>query len=66
MKTIGTYRPQSNITTNLSIRKDDEEDYIRLRKLLRSYRIGVGEYLINAYRELDKDDIKHLRLQYMR
>tara|TARA_B100001250_G_scaffold305193_1_gene267161 strand:- start:1185 stop:1385 length:201 start_codon:yes stop_codon:yes gene_type:complete len=66
MKTIGTYKQKSNIITSLSIRKDDEEDYIRLRKLLGSYRIGMGEYLIDAFRELDKNDIKHLRLQYMR
>jgi hypothetical protein len=49
------YKPKSNITTSISVKQKDEQDYLALRQLLSHYRISVGEYLIDAYRELDKD-----------
>ena len=54
MANICYYKPQSNITSSYSIKKDDEKDYVELRQLLRQQRVSVGEYLIDAYRELDK------------
>ena len=54
MDKIHYYKPQSNITTSISIKQRDEDDYVALRQLLRQQRVSVGEYLIDAYRELDK------------
>lgn len=66
-KTIGTYKPNnSNITTSISIRGRDEEDYIELRALISKHRISMGEYLVSAYRELDKGATNHLRLKSIR
>ena len=63
MRNIGTYKQESNITTSVSIKGKDENDYLALRKLLKVQRISIGEYLIDAYRELDKDvvDVNRLR-----
>lgn len=66
-KTIGTYKPNnSNITTSISIRGKDEEDYIELRSLISKHRISIGEYLVSAYRELDKGATNHLHLKTIR
>ena len=63
MRQIGSYRQESNITTSVSIKNQDESDYLALRRLLKGQRISIGEYLMDAYRELDKDvvDVNRLR-----
>lgn len=65
---VGTYRPNSNIVTTVSIREDDEKDYLALRRLIKERNGSIGDYLISAYRELDKLEpetnyIQHLRRQ---
>ena len=41
----------------ISIKGNDESDYLALRRLLKGQRISIGEYLMDAYRELDKDNV---------
>ena len=67
MRQIGSYRQESNITTSVSIKNQDERDYLALRRLLKGQRISIGEYLIDCYRELDKDvvDVNRLRTLQM-
>ena len=67
MRQIGSYRQESNITTSVSIKSKDECDYLALRRLLKGQRISIGEYLIDCYRELDKDvvDVNRLRTLQM-
>ena len=67
MRDIGTYRQESNIITSVSIKTNDESDYLALRRLLKGQRISIGEYLMDAYRELDKDvvDVNRLRTLQM-
>lgn len=67
MRDIGTYKQESNITTSVSIKTRDESDYLALRRLLKGQRISIGEYLMDAYRELDKDvvDVNRLRTLQM-
>ena len=67
MRDIGSYRQESNITTSVSIKNQDESDYLALRRLLKGQRISIGEYLIDCYRELDKDvvDVNRLRTLQM-
>ena len=67
MRQIGSYRQESNITTRVSIKNQDESDYLALRRLLKGQRISIGEYLMDAYRELDKDvvDVNRLRTLQM-
>jgi len=67
MRDIGTYKQESNITTSVSIKSRDESDYLALRRLLKGQRISIGEYLMDAYRELDKDvvDVNRLRTLQM-
>lgn len=57
------YRQKSNITSTYSIRKSDEADYKEMRLKLKKNRIGVGEYLVDAYRELDKTTPNTQRLK---
>ena len=67
MRDIGTYKQESNITTSVSIKTRDESDYLALRRLLKWQRMSIGEYLMDAYRELDKDvvDVNRLRTLQM-
>ena len=67
MRDIGSYRQESNIQTSVSIKSKDECDYLALRRLLKGQRISIGEYLIDFYRELDKDvvDVNRLRTLQM-
>ena len=67
MRQIGSYRQESNIQTSVSIKSKDEYDYLALRRLLKGQRISIGEYLIDCYRELDKDvvDVNRLRTLQM-
>ena len=57
------YRSKSNIITSISIKNQDEQDYLELRTLLVNQRISIGEYLISSYRELDKGVTDKLRLR---
>lgn len=63
MEAIRCYKHKSNITTSISVKQRDEQDYLALRQLLSHHRISVGEYLIDAYRELDKDTPDARRLK---
>ena len=51
---LKTTRPRSNLVFTSSIKKSDEKDYQDLRQHLYYHHTSVGEYLISAYRELDK------------
>tara|TARA_R100001443_G_C3349708_1_gene176546 strand:+ start:1446 stop:1640 length:195 start_codon:yes stop_codon:yes gene_type:complete len=51
---LKTCRPSSNLVGSFSIKKCDEEDYQDLRQHLYYHHVSVGEYLVSAYRELDK------------
>tara|TARA_R100000008_G_scaffold84636_1_gene72561 strand:- start:2619 stop:2813 length:195 start_codon:yes stop_codon:yes gene_type:complete len=51
---LKTCRPNSNLVGSFSIKKKDEKDYQDLRQHLYFHHISVGEYLVDAYRELDK------------
>ena len=62
-KTSSHYRSKSNIITSISIKNQDEQDYLELRTLLVNQRISIGEYLISSYRELDKGVTDKLRLR---
>lgn len=62
-KTNSYYRSKSNIITSISIKNQDEQDYLELRTLLVNQRISIGEYLISSYRELDKGVTDKLRLR---
>ena len=66
MRQIGSYRQESNIQTSVSIKSKDECDYLALRRLLKGQMISIGEYLIDCYRELDKDNPDWRRLREIR
>ena len=51
---VKTCRPRSNLVGSFSIKKCDEKDYQDLRQHLYYHHTSIGEYLISAYRELDK------------
>ncbi len=59
------YRQKSNITSTYSIRKCDEADYEECRLFLKKNRVAVGEYLVDAYRELDKTTPDTQRLKQL-
>ena len=51
-----SYRPNgSNLQGSFCIKKADEDDYQKLREFLYYNRMSIGEYLVEAYRTLDKD-----------
>lgn len=54
-KPVGQYKPKSNIITTISIKEEDEADYLKLRQLIRESKGSLGDYLMTAYRELDKE-----------
>ena len=47
-------RPNSNLTFSGSVKQKDELDYQELRNFLSYSDISIGQYLIDAYRELDQ------------
>jgi len=51
MRASTVYRPNSNITSSISIKSDDEEDYLQMREDCRRHRISQGEVLLLGYRE---------------
>ena len=55
-KAVKTYkcRPNSNLTFSGSVKHQDEIDYQELRNFLSYSDISIGQYLIDAYRELDQ------------
>lgn len=63
---LGAYRPNSNIITTVSIKEEDEADYLDLRRLIKERRGSIGDYLITAYRELDKEDPATTYIQQFR
>ena len=48
------YRPHSNLMFSGSVKHKDELDYQELRNFLSYSDISIGQYLIDAYRELDQ------------
>ena len=55
-KAVKAYRcrPQSNLTFSGSVKHKDELDYQELRNFLSHNDISIGQYIVDAYRELDK------------
>ena len=55
-KAVKTYkcRPNSNLTFSGSVKHQDEIDYQELRNFLSYSDISIGQYLIDAYREIYK------------
>lgn len=51
---LKTYRPNYNLVSSFSIKHKDEDDYQEARLFLESEGLSIGEYFMNAYRELDK------------
>jgi len=51
---LKTYRPNYNLISSFSIKHKDEDDYQEARLFLESEGISIGDYFMNAYRELDK------------
>ena len=47
-------RPNSNLTSSLSIKSKYESDYQELRNLLSHRNQSIGDYLIESYIELDQ------------
>ncbi len=60
------YKPKSNIISSISIRGEDEEDYLQLKQMLQDANVGSGEYLCYAYRELDKGYENHFSVRTIR
>ena len=60
------YKPKSNIISSLSIKQKDEADYLALCEILKVAGVAPGEYLIDAYRELDKGNPDWNRLKQIR
>jgi len=44
------YRQKSNITTSVSIKKSDEDDFLELKKYLKDNRYSVSDYLVYCWR----------------
>jgi len=51
---VDVYAPKSNAVFSASIKGADLDDYVALRQMLKYGHTGIGEYLVYAYRELDK------------
>ena len=51
---LKTCRPNYNLISSFSIKHKDEDDYQAARLFLESEGLSIGEYFMNAYRELDK------------
>ena len=63
---IKAYKPKSNITTSCSVPQYLEDDYFRLKKMLKSAGMGMGEYNILCFNELHKgyeDDFSASRMR---
>jgi len=53
---LKTCRPKSNLMGSFSIKKEYEADYQKLREFLYYNHMSIGEYLIESYRVLDKEE----------
>ena len=53
MKSPLIYRTKSNIQSSYSIKEKYEQDYLELRDILKKNNVSIGDYLVNAYQELD-------------
>ena len=49
-----TYKPAYNLTGSYSIKKANENDYQEWLVYLAYNKISKGDYIVEAYRELDK------------
>ena len=49
-----TYKPSYNLTGSYSIKQKNEEDYQEWLLYLAYNKISKGDYIVEAYRELDK------------
>ena len=49
-----TYKPASNLIGSYSIKKSNEKDYQEWLVYLAYNKISKGDYIVEAYRELDK------------
>ena len=52
---VDLYRPAYNVQDCITIKQNDEKDYADLLLLLEDLGISKGTYMIESYRELDKD-----------
>ena len=48
------YKPKSNIITSSSVPQYLEDDYFRMRRMLKAARMGIMEYTILSYNEHHK------------
>ena len=53
MKSPLIYRTKSNIQSSYSIKEKYEQDYLELRDILKKNNVSIGDYLVNAYQELE-------------
>ena len=63
---IKAYKSKSNIITSCSIPQYLEDDYFRLRRMLKSAGMGMGEYYVLCFKELHKgyeDDFSANRMR---
>ena len=52
---VDLYRPAYNVQDCITIKQNDEKDYANLLLMLEDLGISKGTYMIESYRELDKD-----------
>ena len=60
------YRTKSNIQSSYSIKEKYEQDYLELRDILKKNNVSIGDYLVNAYQELDKGSPNFQRIKTIR
>ena len=60
------YSPKSNAVFSGSVKGADLDDYVSLRQMLKFGNTGIGEYLVYAYRELDKGYEQHFDFRKVR
>ena len=66
MKSPLIYRTKSNIQSSYSIKEKYEQDYLELRDILKKNNVSIGDYLVNAYQELDKGSPNFQRIKTIR
>ena len=66
MKSPPIYRTKSNIQSSYSIKEKYEQDYLELRDILKKNNVSIGDYLVNAYQELDKGSPNFSRIKTIR
>ena len=66
MKSQLIYRTKSNIQSSYSIKEKYEQDYLELRDILKKNNVSIGDYLVNAYQELDKGSPNFSRIKTIR